>query len=163
MKETLTDPQPSQLGKTYLVKYQCPVCKSLYDTSVEATACFNTTEKAEFQVGDLVTMYPRYGWYDGDKDWVLSTVSEEHDKGRNRYEFLYVVLRVGSNLRYPHETNYWVRTLACGQKYGWTGRNHYRLSRLTDDRLSQLPDHVIKAAAGLAAKGWTDDRLDIML
>lgn len=58
--------------------YQCEFCKTTYSTAELAQACEDQKIETVCEVGDIVTCYPCFGWYDGDKDWVanLDTINQ---------------------------------------------------------------------------------------
>ena len=52
--------------------FECPMCHKDYESKEEAEKCMNSTDKTDLKVGDIVTAGAGFGWFDGDKDWVVN-------------------------------------------------------------------------------------------
>ena len=159
----------SELGKTYIIKYICPTCSKMYDSSLHATECFASTRVdlsiPDLKVGDFVTTRGfHYGWYSGDEKWVLDSkpaVAKASATG-NLYRFIHVVTFVGTLQKEPHRIVAWLKTLAVNlnQSCGWVSNGHIGIERVPANR---VPLEVVKAATSLLEGEWKDWHPDDLL
>lgn len=127
------------------VRYVCRYCRTEYAELPEALLCARKGFKPSFQVGDLVTMYPRYAWFDNEADWLLPDAPfggpvKVINSEQNAFRFLYVVTYVDGDpcarmevtaagvreaYRARHRPRHHLKTLALGgpnfHTRGWAG------------------------------------------
>lgn len=92
----------------------CPVCRKEYKSYGEAQDCINTTDQATVKVGDIVELKYGFGWFDGDKRWVINPDVDmsKHGFGSDcSMGFYYVVTHIDIK---EHRTRYHVFTKAMG-------------------------------------------------
>ena len=102
--------------------YQCLICDSVYDDVATATACEAAgVDEPVAAVGQLVVTdsdtYGRFGWYDGDPDWVIKKPRGLHcreDWDDNYYSLVYVVTHID---HVGHRTRYHLETKAMRSQY----------------------------------------------
>lgn len=100
--------------------YRCPTCRGEYETEIEALTCFNSDAKPEFKVGDIVTFGDRFGWFEGDKNWITNGGLPTGDfNGIPTYSFFYVVTKVTTDRK--HRAVYHVATNAMSGAKGYKG------------------------------------------
>lgn len=146
----------TELKPKRIVIFGCPLCPKVYTTRAEATACIARGEEEVFcEVGDFVTeAYDesgRYGWFDGDPEWVV-TIKEPGVGARGEYNFIYIVTLItadrddGLHRKLVHvATMGYVNSNEKGKKFrgGWTSRGHIRMKKLD---LESVPEKVRDAA-----------------
>lgn len=118
-----------------VTQYQCPICKVVYPTKDECLECVSKgVPKNDIKVGDIVTEGGGYGWFNGDKQWVVNyrqrisrsghVTRTEHTDGRNCFEscccihFYYVVGRIEEDPRDRHRKRYYLVTDAMTGSQG---------------------------------------------
>ncbi len=135
--------------------YECPICNNRYDTKPEAEACLAIGVDERLRVGDIVEVKFGYGWYDGQKDWVINPEidpNKTHGFGRKvSWGFYYVVTDVeisGHRVRYSVATK--AMTGENGHRGGWTGKNHYMPKKV------DAPQSVIDESRELIGNKYTN-------
>lgn len=106
------------------------MCKTGYDTPEEATDCLESTPIAHVEVGDIVETRYGFGWYDGDRNWVINPDVDTSVHGFDKscsMGFYYVVTGITT---LQHEVIIHLATKAMtgsnGYRGGWTTlRGHY--------------------------------------
>jgi hypothetical protein len=122
--------------------YACDICGEKYRTNEEAVACEARGFEPKFKVGQIVTSKQGFGWYDGDKSWIVNpdiTLRPEKCPNGNRncfeccctYVFYYVITFIDGDEREGHKPRYHLRTKAMtgkqGYSEGWTfDEGHYK-------------------------------------
>lgn len=158
--------------------FSCDVCHKTHNSYQRALDCeFTEPNLLNVKVGDIVTAQFGFGWYNGDKRWLVNPELEltgsilvgdmsvpvrkkgkcpNHSLSWNCFDrcctwgFYYVVtdMRLRKN---SHLMIYSVRTGAMeepnGHIGGWTGSNHVRLTAVTDP-----PPFVVEDSKRLI--GW---------
>lgn len=99
-----------------IIKYECPVCKKQYLEKEEAERCMNTEFKPNLEVGEIVKLHPRFGWYDGKSNWIQSGSVGDVS---NLLSFYYVVTEIDRDKRDPHRVRYHVATMAMSPQTGY--------------------------------------------
>src|SRR3972149_9199403 len=113
--------------------FKCSICGLIFDNEQGALECEEQGEyRPEFSVGDFVTTdtddYGRFGWFDGDADWVMKKPRGLHSD-KQSFSLIYVVTAVEPR---NHMAIYHLGTKAMtrksGYRFGWTIFNsHYHL------------------------------------
>ena len=130
--------------------YACPRCKKQYTTKEEATECMNSNNTPKFEVGNIVELKYGYGWFDGDKRWVINPDVDmsKHGFGEDCSMGFYYVITVIKIV--DHEVRYYVATNAMtgesGHNGGWTADTHY------PPKLIDAPKFVVKDSKKLIGK-----------
>src|SRR3989304_3767181 len=78
--------------------FKCSICGLIFDNEQGALECEEQGEyRPEFSVGDFVTTdtddYGRFGWFDGDSDWVMKKPRGLHSD-KQSFSLIYVVTAV---------------------------------------------------------------------
>lgn len=127
------------------VKFFCPICNREYNTMALAEACRDTPFEPTLKVGDIVTAGgDRFGWFDGDKNWIAET-----NKGRGldgkTYAFYYVVTLIDHE-EDGHRPRYHLATLAMTEDTGYGSGWTYDIHHLTPRRVENPPVHLLAEA-----------------
>lgn len=138
--------------KTYAT-YTCEICGTEYKEFDEAAACeAQGRPKQTLKPGDIVTIGAGYGWFDGDRRWVLNpdVKRKDHADGRNCFDrcctmaFFYVITKAEecSSLG-EHRIRYHLLTKAMsgkqGHRKGYTYDQHHR----TPKKVANPPAWVV--------------------
>ncbi len=117
--------------------YMCEICNKQFDTPAKAQQCENIgLEQVPFEAGDYVTThgedYGRFGWYDGDPDWVLKKPHGLHSQkpyDGTYLSFIYIVTAVTNR---GHRAIIHLRTKAMKDQYvsGWTSMTGHHTPHL---------------------------------
>ncbi len=76
-----------------LERWQCPRCQTIYPTALEAVACLQRAQlPVPFEVGEIITLPPIYGWFDGDKNWIAPGRGKFH--ATETLEFYWVITAI---------------------------------------------------------------------
>ena len=120
-----------------ITQYVCPTCKETYKYKVRAEICYNQKTEQSFKVGDIVTIYGRFGWFDGDPLWVVNKpkgIIRNEVRPDSRMSFYYVVTSIKHN---GHRYQYHVETMAMegsqGYRSGYTYDSGHIKLKLADD------------------------------
>jgi hypothetical protein len=114
--------------------WRCKHCRTEYRTPEDALICaLQPADKLELKIGDFVTAGDyRFGWYDGDKDWVLEN---PNPTGWGHFALIYVVTAIGpTGERGRHELKYHLFTKGMTEDFtcGWTTtRGHYTPKKIS--------------------------------
>lgn len=124
--------------------FQCDWCGIEYETIKECRDCEARGFHPTLKVGDIVLGNPGYGWYDGDRRWVVNpdvrNRPKKHADGRNcfgvccNYVFYYVVTKIDGHEDNAHRPRYHLITNAMtgkeGHRGGWTyDIDHIKVSK----------------------------------
>lgn len=108
--------------------YGCQICGRQYSTEQDAIICeTQPPDERLADVGDVVAGGKRFGWFDGDKAWVMDP------KVKKGYiAFYYVVTHIDGHEDNAHRVRYHLFTNAMtgkeGYRSGWTfNSGHYAL------------------------------------
>ena len=107
-----------------LTTYQCEGCYEIYDSLEEAMECeAQGREEPIVQVGDFVTThagdYGRFGWFDGDPEWVTEKTRGLHGPAKV-YSLIYVVTAITYGDKWhPHLCKYHLATKGMTEKSGY--------------------------------------------
>lgn len=131
--------------------FQCTICKKEYKSKQAAINCMNSTDQQIVKVGDIVELRYGFGWFDGDKRWVINpdVDTSKHGFGADcSMGFFYVITHIDTE---NHRTRYHVMTNAMtgkkGYKGGWTyNKNHYT------PKLIDAPEFVKQDSKNLIGK-----------
>lgn len=121
--------------------FKCPGCGNEYEEKQQAINCMNRSDEPIVNVGDIVELKYGFGWFDGDKRWVINPDVDmsKHGFGSDcSMGFYYVVTHIDQE---NHRARYHVATKAMTGKQGhrrWFTYNtgHYR------PKLIDAPDFV---------------------
>lgn len=124
--------------------YVCNICKKIYDYRAYAETCAARGYIAPiFNAGDLVTTdsydFGRFGWFDGDENWVIKKKSRPSRSNRKEdFSLIYVITAITyqPDEIEGHEPRYHLTTKAMRESYvgGWTNvRNHLGLALLPEE------------------------------
>ena len=128
------------------VKYFCPFCKSEFLTRKEAVNCRKRgLDKSLFKVGNIVKLYNCFGWFNGNKSWVMDL-----SLGNSEFSFYYVVTEIDS---VGHRVRYHVATKAIqgGYSHGYTFNTGHRVLEM----VKNPPKIVIDDSKDLLGLKWT--------
>lgn len=128
----------------------CPTCKRKYPDHDAAVKCANSDETPKWEVGQIVTFGDRFGWYDGERDWVTNPdiVPDMYASGRG-YSLYYVITAITKDRwqnEYAHQLRYHVETMAMTGKKGYRGGYTSRSGHFTP-RLVTNPPQIIQDQA----------------
>lgn len=143
-----------------IMTYQCPICREKYKTKKGAQECLDIgMEKPIASVGDIVELDAGYGWFDGDKRWIINpSVKLRGIKSHGNcfekcctYAFYYVITKIENDigrhkLKYHVYTN--AMTLASGHSRGFT----FTETHITPKIAQNVPKFVIKNSKKLIGK-----------
>jgi len=115
--------------------YVCEICDREYDTEEEAMQCESQgLESPILPVGSFVLTHPiqygRFGWFNGNKDWIIQAPRGLHSKkdwDSTYYNFIYVITAVTYNKerRKGHIPRYHLATRAMTKETGNHGGYTY--------------------------------------
>lgn len=124
------------------LKYECAVCNQIYDSEQDAIACEEKgVDDPVVSVGQFVVVdrddYGRFGWFNGDPDWVIKKPKGLHsvkDWDGRYYTLIYVVTHIDSK---NHRTRYHLETKAMKKDYrkGYTFSTGHYTPRAIDRNL----------------------------
>jgi hypothetical protein len=91
------------------IKYECSICGRIFDGEQAAIDCEQAgVDEPIVSVGQLVVVdpdnYGRFGWFDGDSDWVIKKPTGLHsvnDWDGDYYSLIYVVTHIDSDGHWP--------------------------------------------------------------
>lgn len=130
--------------------FVCPTCKKEYITKHVAINCMNSNEVLLANIGDIVECGgQRFGWYDGDKDWIVNINA---DRIHELFKFYYVV----THIEYiEHRVKYHLYTMAMsgdnGYRSGYTYNSGHYTPKLID--APEIVKEQAKTLIGLKANG----------
>ncbi len=137
------------------ILYKCPICGDSYTEKEEAQKCLDKgLDTLIVEVGDIVEAKYGFGWFDGDKKWIINPDVDmsRHGFGRDHLMgFYYVVTAIDT---IEHKTRYHLATKAMsgdkGYRIGYTfSIGHHKPKPIN------APDYVKKDSKdliGLEAK-----------
>jgi hypothetical protein len=131
-----------------LTKFICPMCKAEYDHKEQAQACLDRgVDKTDLKVGDIVELKYGFGWFDGDKRWVINPdVKLKHGFGKNEsMGFYYVITHMEAH---EHRLRIYVATKAMTGANGHKGGYTYLSGHYTPKKI-EAPEEVILDAIDL--------------
>lgn len=99
--------------------YRCPICQGIYENKAVALECLNSSDAALFKVGDIVEARYGFGWFNGDKKWVINpdVDTKPHGFGRDcSMGFYYVISHIDMS---GHEVRYHLATKAMKEDSGY--------------------------------------------
>lgn len=142
--------------------FQCSYCKQQYANKQQAIDCEKQPiEKPCVEVGQIVEMCFGYGWFDGDKRWVINLDKKnapritEHGNCFDRcctMGFYYVVTAIEKDKIDPHRLKYHVFTKAMTGKQGHEGGYTYFDRHVTPSPIFSAPEFVKKDSKSLIGK-----------
>lgn len=108
-----------------ITKFFCPMCMNKFDHREQAQACLDrAVEKTDLKVGDIVEVKYGYGWFDGDKKWVINPDVDRSNHGFTKDRsmgFYYVITHIETE---QHRLRFHVVTKAMtgenGHRHGYT-------------------------------------------
>src|SRR5215472_17733973 len=59
-----------------VTRYECETCEREYETALEAINCEARGFTPKFKVGDIVSLYHNYGWFNGQAEWIVNKTPE---------------------------------------------------------------------------------------
>lgn len=129
-----------------MTKYECPICKRQYLQIEEAKKCLNSNDTPIFKVGDIVEAGYGFGWFDGDKDWLINPEIDprkEHGFCKNKsWGFYYVVSHIDL---VEHEIVYYLVTGAMSLDTGYSGgKTKHMGTHKTPKLINNPPKHIIE-------------------
>lgn len=133
------------------------MCQSEFGDKDEAQACLDRgVEKTDLKVGDIVEVKYGYGWFDGDKQWVINPDVDHSKHGFDKscsWGFYYVITAIEPD---KHRLKFHVMTNAMtgshGHRHGYT----YLTGHCTPKKIN-APKFVKFDAINLI--GFKSDRL----
>ena len=137
-----------------ITKYVCPLCETDYETKNEATKCMNSNDTPKFKAGDIVEANYGFGWFDGDKRWVINPDVDQSKHGFDEtcsIGFYYVVTLVEL---ISHRATYHLATNAMTGKRGYKEGYTFLKGHLTL-KLIKAPNFVIEDSKKLIGKKST--------
>ena len=134
-----------------ITKYQCEICKKIYDTQIEADACeAHGPPTTKLKVGDIVKTGTAYGWFDGQRNWVIGQKTPDPDNNR-LIGFYYVITAIDVDLQDGHRVRYHLFTKAMtgkqGHDQGYTYDEHYKPIKVRNP-----PKAVVDSSKALIGK-----------
>lgn len=127
-----------------ITKYFCPMCYNKYDTIQDAQGCLDRgVEKTDLKVGDIVEVKYGYGWFDGDKNWVINPDVDRSKHGFDKscsMGFYYVITAIEPH---EHRLKFHVVTKAMtgidGHRHGYTYlTGHYKPKKIDAPEIVKL-------------------------
>lgn len=147
------------------ILYICEGCGKQYDRIVKAQECESKDPGEQLvEPGDIVTARYGFGWFDGDRRWVVNPdVKLRHRDGKEvcpngngncfskccTYGFYYVVTAVDTH---NHRTRYHLRTRAMGGKTGYRGGYTYTDDHITPKKVGSPSDFLVRSGRGLVGE-----------
>lgn len=159
--------------------YVCEGCGAEYRSQREAEDCEARwkTARPRFKVGDIVTAKAGFGWYDGDRRWIVNARKVDpkatgHPYRRTgkrcpngdtncfgsccTFQFYYVVTAIDEdnspNWRPKHLPRYHLRTLAMSDQQGHAGGYTFEDGHYGPQKVKRAPAHVRETSRKLLGK-----------
>lgn len=142
-------------------KYICEICNKEYDNLIDADICEKQgIEKSLFKVGDIVYVKAGYGWYDGDKRWIINPKEKikKNPKHGNCFgkcctmAFYYVITTIDQDPSEPHRIRYHLYTNAMSGKEGYQEGYTRVDTHYTPELIKNPPKFVIRDSKKLIGK-----------
>jgi len=134
--------------------FRCPVCKREYATKKDAKTCMNQVDEQIVSVGDIVELKYGFGWFDGERQWVINPDVDmsKHGFSKDRsMGFYYVVTHIDND---NHRTRYHVATKAMSGSKGYSRGYTYNTGHYRPEPID-APEFVIKHAKSLIGEKAT--------
>ena len=160
--------------------YLCTACGTEYRNSGEAAACEAraANAKPKFKVGDIVTARAGFGWYDGDRNWIVNAKKVDPNKhgkpgpivrrkcpnGHGNcfspcctFQFYYVVTLIDWDDRDPHlhRVRYHLVTNAMTGKHGYRAGYTFDEAHWLPKLVANIPLDVLGASRALIGEKAT--------
>ena len=114
-----------------ITRFVCEICNKEYANKIDAEVCENQgIDNMDAKVGDIVYVTAGYGWYDGDKRWVMNPDVKTDPKHGNCFgkcctmAFYYVITAITQDPEDLHRIRYHIYTNAMtgkqGHQNGWS-------------------------------------------
>ena len=141
--------------------YQCEICLLEYPRSRPAYNCEaeGMPDKA-VEVGDIVEIRYGFGWYDGDKKWVINPKNNRKSegkkcpkKGTNCFSkcctmgFYYVITHINKDPDDGHRWRYHIATKSMVK--GWADGYTYTSGHYAPKKIENPPKYVVKDSKDL--------------
>lgn len=147
--------------------FLCSTCEESYDTFQKALNCESQTDESQFNIGDIVTtVRGHYGWFDGDKSWVIDPTGGKKERdllkkyglkpdkfhGTRTLHFYYVITDIDRDPANKHKVRYHLHTRAIlysnKPKSGYTfNEGHIPIVLIKDP-----PKQIVKRSLQLIGK-----------
>jgi hypothetical protein len=144
--------------------YKCEICSEEYTTEKECLECESRKlDRPKLAVGDIVSIRFGYGWYDGDRDWVINPEKEFTKRGGTcptsgdgncfgeccTMGFYYVITKISHE---QHRVKYHVFTKAMTGKQGHHEGYTYEEMHYTPTLVPNPPKKVVSSSKDLIGK-----------
>lgn len=140
------------------VTYICATCLKRHDFALDAIKCFDSTETTTLKVGDVVEAGYGFGWFDGDKDWVINpdVNQSKHGFGKDcSMGFYNVITHIDTDLNNSHRLRIHLFTRAMSSNSSYKSCYTYLSDKSL--KLIEAPKKIIdesKAFIGLKAEHY---------
>jgi hypothetical protein len=132
-----------------ITKFFCPMCNSEHNQKADAQSCLDRgLDKTDLKVGDIVEIKYGYGWFDGDKNWVINPDVDRSKHGFSKKEsmgFYYVITAIEPH---EHRLRFYVITKAMTGEYGHKGGYTYLTGHYAPKKI-KAPENVVLDAVDL--------------
>lgn len=144
-------------------KYTCELCGKTYESRDRARECEQQgMPEQEFDVGDIVTVGDRYGWFDGDPAWVIDpeSVANKNDPddttpaGEGQTGFYWVVTAIDQP-KGEHSWRYHLYTKAYDGQSGPKGGYTFINTHVPPERIDDPPETVVEDSEELIGQKAT--------
>lgn len=133
--------------------YRCPICGTNYDNLEAAESCIIKEDPPICEVGDIVEAKYGFGWYDGNKDWIINPQidpSARHGFGpKESWGFYYVVTAIDND---RHRTRYHLATLAMTGNDGYHGGYTFNSGHHRPKIVDTVSASIIESSKSLIGK-----------
>jgi hypothetical protein len=144
--------------------YVCDICEQEYQTEEDAKKCESRGRERELvAVGDIVRAKGGFGWFNGDRAWVMNYDALD-GKSRSKpcpnrdtncfghcctFTFYYVVTAIDRDEKDPHRNRYHLETKAMTGSEGYRAGYTYNEGHFIPIRIPRPPAAVESSAKAL--------------
>lgn len=141
--------------------YMCETCGTQYQKKSDALKCEAQKEKPVAKVGDIVSVYKHFGWFNGDKRWIqnLNVLLKGRRKCPNgdsncfdkccNYSFYWVITAIDNE---GHKLRYHLFNRAMSGREGYTNGYTFSGSHLIPAKVKKIPKFIVRSSRSLIGK-----------
>ena len=142
-----------------ITRFVCEICNEQYDNARDAEKCEQQgIEKALYKTGDIVEITKGFGWYDGDKRWIINPKVKRNPKHGNCFGkcclmvFYYAITAIDQDPDEPHRIRYHLFTNAMSGKQGYKEGYTRAETHYTPKIIKNPPKFIVKDSKKLIGR-----------